>query len=83
MTQSDFSPDDLIQGLQAIISKNRSSFSDDEISLLQGCIESLNDYKAMKDKKNLVEVVTKVLSIVAKPEVVNLINDWIHHWSKL
>jgi hypothetical protein len=80
MAQSKFSQDSLIQGIEAIISKNRSSFSDDEINVLQQCVEELRNYKATKDKKDLEKFVLKVLTEFVKPEVVKLIIDWIREW---
>lgn len=82
MAQTKFSPDSLIQGIESITSKNRSSFSDDEIKLLQECVETLKEYKLTLDKESFIEVTTKFLSVFTKPEVVTLINDWIHYWAK-
>lgn len=59
--------DGLIQGIEAVISKNRCSFSDDELQLLQECkIALLKFKKAEKGVKPDPNVLIRVISILSR-----------------
>lgn len=59
--------DSLVQGIDAIVSKNRCSFSDDELQLLQKCkIALLNFKKAEKGVKPDLNILVKVVNILSR-----------------
>lgn len=67
----------LIRGIKSIISKNRSSFSDEEISLLKDCIKALKNGNVTKSNHLDAETILKLLSVFARPDVINLIKIFI------
>ncbi len=59
--------DSLVQGIDAIVSKNRCSFSDDELQLLQECkIALLKFKKAEKGLKPDLNILVKVVNLLSR-----------------
>jgi hypothetical protein len=59
--------DSMIQGIDAIVSKNRCSFSDEELQLLQECKSALLKFK--KAKKSVIpdlNLLVKVFEILSR-----------------
>lgn len=65
MKQKDKSINELAQGLQAMISKYRCSFTDEELVLLKECIAQLETAKAEKDEGKMWERGLVTLKILA------------------
>ncbi len=68
--------DRLILGIESIVSKSRSSLSDEEVSLLNDCISFLETAKSVNDLNNpmTTEIVSQVLMILMQ----FLLSDDIH-----
>jgi flagellin-specific chaperone FliS len=67
MVNKSQSVDSTIQAIEAIISRLRSSLTDDEINTLQQCIDSLNafkanDYQDLERLSQVIDVIFKVLT---------------------
>lgn len=66
--------DRLIQGINTIISKDRSSLSDEEVDLLKECLEVLNICKEYKEPipleqiLRIIELLTQFFSLTEKFE---------------
>jgi hypothetical protein len=60
--------DRLMQGIQSIVSENRSSFSDEQISLLKECLTFLDSVKNAEDPKSpmLIQIVSSVIEILLR-----------------
>ena len=59
--------DSLIQGIDTIVSKNRCSFSDEELQLLQECKNALLKFKkAEKGVKPDPNLIIRVISILSR-----------------
>jgi len=59
--------DSLIQGIDTIVSKNRCSFSDEELQLLQECKNELLKFKkAEKGVKPDPNLIIRVISILSR-----------------
>lgn len=56
--------DGLIQGIRAILSKNRCSLTDDEIALLQDCMKQLK----LQKRRSLVDwnIVLKIIAMICR-----------------
>ena len=56
-----------IAAIEAIISRLRSSLTDDEINTLQQCIDSLNAFKAddYQDLERLAQVIDVIMKVIA------------------
>ncbi|MNT83081.1 hypothetical protein D3C72_2228990 [compost metagenome] len=71
MRQESFkSPDDLIQGIRSILSKNRCSFSVEEQALLEDCITKLEETKTKPPsdpqiKLDKIQVLTILMRVFA------------------
>ncbi len=67
MEKKGHSVDSMIEGIKAIISRLRSSLTDDEINTLQQCIDSLNAFKAdnYQDLERLTQVIDVICKIIA------------------
>ena len=61
------SVDSTIVAIEAIISRLRSSLTDDEINTLQQCIDSLNAFKAddYQDLERLAQIIDVIMKIIA------------------
>jgi hypothetical protein len=60
--------DDLVLGIELIVSKNRGSLSNDDVVLLQSCIANLKEFKKLKKRKLGIpkELIADVISIILK-----------------
>ncbi len=60
--------DRLMHGIQSIISENRSSFSDGEISLLKECLTYLDTVKSSEDSASpmILIIVSSVIKILLR-----------------
>ena len=56
--------DGLIQGIRAILSKNRCSLTDDEIALLQDCMKQLK----LQKRRSVVDwnIVLKIIAMICR-----------------
>ena len=56
-----------IAAIEAIISRLRSSLTDDEINTLQQCIDSLNAFKAddYQDLERLAQIIDVIMKVIA------------------
>jgi hypothetical protein len=64
--QSFKSADDLIQGIQIILSNYRCSFSEEERVLLNDCINRLEQLKSEPDLKSRMQATVNVVSTVIR-----------------
>ena len=58
--------DSLISGIRTIISKNRSSFTDEEVDLLNACVIRLEEVKKIKADSFFLNTLIEVIEIIAK-----------------
>lgn len=67
MVKKSQSIDSLITGIETIISRLRSSLTDDEINTLQQCIDSLNAFKAddYQDLERLAQIIDVIMKVIA------------------
>ena len=63
----------LMHGIKSIISENRSSLSDEEIALLEECLDFLETVRTIDDPKSpsTILIVSKVIKILLR----TLLND--------
>ncbi|MFA5818752.1 MAG: hypothetical protein WC854_05685 [Bacteroidales bacterium] len=69
--------DDLIQGIESIVSKNRGSLSDYDVVLLKNCSAKLKELKKLKKRKSDIpkEIITDIISIILRVFSSIAIND--------
>jgi hypothetical protein len=67
MVKKGHSVDSTIEAIEAIISRLRSSLTDDEINTLQQCIDSLNAFKAddYQDLERLAQIIDVIMKVIA------------------
>jgi prefoldin subunit 5 len=67
MVKKSQSVDSTIEAIEAIISRLRSSLTDDEINTLQQCIDSLNAFKAddYQDLERLAQIIDVIMKVIA------------------
>jgi hypothetical protein len=67
MVKKSHSVDSTIKVIETIISRLRSSLTDDEINTLQQCIDSLNAFKAddYQNLERLAQVIDVIMKIIA------------------
>jgi hypothetical protein len=67
MVKKSQSVDSTIVAIEAIISRLRSSLTDDEINTLQQCIDSLNAFKAddYQDLERLAQIIDVIMKVIA------------------
>lgn len=60
--------DDLVLGIELIVSKNRGSLSNDDVVLLQSCNAKLKEFKKLKKRKSGIpkELIADVISIILR-----------------
>ena len=64
--------DDLIKGVKSVLSKDRCSFSDEEVVLLNQCLDYLRAAKRINDQTNPdhIGLVSKAIEIILRLFVV-------------
>lgn len=69
--------DDLIQGIESIVSKNRGSLSDYDVVLLKNCSAKLKEFKKLKKRKSDIpkELIADIISIILRVFSSIAIND--------
>jgi hypothetical protein len=73
--------DDLIQGIESILAKNRSSLSVDEITQIEKGILSLHELKKVvepvKRRTLLIEFLTIIIKVFVEAELIDVIRAFL------